>query len=165
MGGVTGLTISEPLVLSSGSTLQNTSGIDTWKGTIALITSPDGSTDSTIDVHAGQLTISGAISGVTDLTKIGVGMLTLSVANTYSGQTNINQGLLNITIAGALGSLLGGTTVSSGAVLQIGSGITVTPELLTLNGVGNLSGIGNNTSTGGPLRHNLDGDLGRQHHP
>ena len=46
----------------------------------------------------------------------------------------------------ALGSLLGGTTVSAGAVLQFTTG-TVNPELITLNGVGSTNGIGAKRST------------------
>jgi autotransporter-associated beta strand protein len=42
------------------------------------------------------LTVSGNITGTTGLTKSGVGSLTLSGANTYTGETNIREGLVTI---------------------------------------------------------------------
>ncbi len=85
-------------------------------------------------------TFSGApISGTGSLVKNGGGTLTLGVANTYSGQTTINSGALRITNASALGTIAGGTTVASGAALEIAGNIGVVAEpIITLNG----SGIG-----------------------
>jgi len=78
----------------------------------------------------------------------------LSGSNNYSGTTNITVGALNITNATALGSTAAGTTVSSGAALQLEGGITVSGESLSLAGSGvssdgalrNMSGT--NTWTG-----------------
>ena len=75
-------------------------------------------------------------SGTVAFTKAGTGTLTLSGANTYSGATVINAGVLNIQHASALGTTASGTTVSSGAALQIQGNITVGSEALTLNGGG-----------------------------
>ncbi len=75
-------------------------------------------------------------SGTISFTKTGTGTLTLSGANTYSGLTTISGGILDIQNATALGTTAGATTVSSGATLQIESGITVGAEPLTLNGAG-----------------------------
>ena len=106
--------------------------------------------DSTL---ASDLTISSAIGG-TNLAKNGSGILTLSGANSYSGTTSVNAGVVNIQNNTALGTGAGGTTVAAGAALQMQGGITVTGEALTLNGTGvssdgalrNISG--NNTWTG-----------------
>jgi autotransporter-associated beta strand protein len=46
--------------------------------------------------------MNGAISGAAAITKTGVGTLTLATANTYSGNTNINAGILAINQNGAL---------------------------------------------------------------
>src|SRR2546430_7086390 len=75
-------------------------------------------------------------SGTLALTKSGTGTLTLSNANTYSGLTTVSGGILLIQNAGALGTTAGGTTVSSGATLELQSTISVAAEPLTLNGAG-----------------------------
>ncbi len=69
----------------------------------------------TFDTGANTVTLSGAISGDADLTKIGSGTLILTAADTYSGGTNVDAGTLelgsdgsisgNVTFAGAAGTL------------------------------------------------------------
>jgi len=84
--------------------------------------------------------ISGPMAEVaagTTITKQGAGKLVLSGANTYTGLTTISAGILNIRNSTALGTTAGGTTVSSGASLQIQGNIIVGNEALTLNGTGN----------------------------
>ena len=75
-------------------------------------------------------------SGTVSFTKTGTGTLTLSGANTYSGLTTVSGGILLIQNSAALGTTAGGTTVSSGATLELQSNIAVAAEPLTLNGVG-----------------------------
>ena len=75
-------------------------------------------------------------SGTMSFTKSGTGTLTLSGANTYTGATTITSGVLNIQNSAALGAIAGGTSVSSGAALQLQGGIIVGAEPLTLNGSG-----------------------------
>jgi fibronectin-binding autotransporter adhesin len=90
---------------------------------------------------SGSATMSGAIltgSGNHDyaITKTGSVTFVLSGANSYRGATTISAGVLNIRHNTALGSTVSGTTVASGAALQIEGGITVGNEALTLNGGG-----------------------------
>jgi fibronectin-binding autotransporter adhesin len=59
-----------------------------------------------------------------DITKTGSGTLTLSANNTYTGQTNINAGIISITHNNALGSADGATIVADGASLSISNDIT-----------------------------------------
>lgn len=89
----------------------------------------------------GSLIITGAIltgTGNKDyaVTKSGAGTVILSGGNTYRGATTINSGVLNIQNSNALGQATAGTTVASGAALQIQGGITIATESLTLNGSG-----------------------------
>ncbi|MEY2518652.1 MAG: fibronectin-binding autotransporter adhesin [Verrucomicrobiota bacterium] len=93
-----------------------------------------GTTPSGID-----LIISGPISEFaagTTVTKTGAGEFVFSGANTYSGVTTISAGVLNIQHASALGTTGAGTTVASGAALQIQGGINVGNEPLALSGSG-----------------------------
>jgi autotransporter-associated beta strand protein len=85
------------------------------------------------------------------ISKNGTGVLALSGANTYDGATTINAGTLTISNNTALGSTVGGTTIASGASLNLQGNITVGAEALTHNGTGggflrNVSG--NNTWNG-----------------
>jgi fibronectin-binding autotransporter adhesin len=96
----------------------------------------------------------GSGGGAIALLKTGTGKLTLTNANTFTGATNVDVGVLNIQNAAALGATAGSTTVASGAALEIQGGITVGAEALTLNGTGISSGgalrnvSGNNTYGG-----------------
>lgn len=98
-----------------------------------------GSASRTVNVADGSaasdLTISAVVSNG-GIVKTGAGTLTLTGANTYTGATQINAGVVNIQSATALGTTAAGTTVASGAQLQIQGGITVTGENLTLSGSG-----------------------------
>ena len=90
-------------------------------------------------------------NGSNALTKSGVGKLTLNAANAYTGLTTVNAGILNIQNATALGTTAAGTSVTTGAALEIQGGITVGAEALTLN-----NGNGTGSATGA-LR-NISGD-------
>src|SRR5206468_168984 len=65
------------------------------------------------------------VAGMGGFTKDGPGTLTLSGTNTYTGLTTVMAGILNIQNGSALGATTTGTTVSSGATLQLQGGISV----------------------------------------
>ncbi len=77
-----------------------------------------------------------AIGGSGSLIQAGSGNLVLSGVNTYTGNTTVSSGTLEISNASALGGTGNGTTVSSGATLALSGGITVTGENLTISGSG-----------------------------
>jgi fibronectin-binding autotransporter adhesin len=92
---------------------------------------------------------SGATGG--GLTKVGSGTLTLSGANTYTGPTLVNGGILNVT-----GSLVSAVTVNSGGMLtgigtigglDVASGGTVAPG----NSIGTLRVAGDVTFEQGSI--------------
>ena len=102
-------------------------------------------------------TFSGVIqnaSGTVSLTKNGTGTLTLSGNNSYSGITTISAGAIKLGAAGdatntPLGTAGSGTSITSGAVLDLNGYTLGTAEALTLKGTG-ISGGGaltNNSAT------------------
>jgi large repetitive protein len=80
-----------------------------------------------------------------DLVKLGGGLMRLGANNTYTGRTLVEQGLLFVNTNGSLGTTDGtatsGTEVFSGASLLGIGGVTITGELLTLDGPG-FPGVG-----------------------
>ncbi|WP_395748858.1 autotransporter-associated beta strand repeat-containing protein [Prosthecobacter sp.] len=83
-----------------------------------------------------------------NLVKTGAGKQTLSGANNYTGTTAVNVGILSIGSNTALGTTTAGTTVASGASLELQGGITIGAEALSIAGTG--------SATNGALR-NLSG--------
>ena len=167
---------AEPLTLSgtgvSGAgALRGISGNTAWSGAITLAAS------ATVGADAGTLTLSGSIGtnantltfsttgdirvdgvigGSGALVKSGTGALTLTAANTFGGTMTINAGAVVPQNASAFGATGAGTTVASGAAIQLNnaSGVSIGAEPLTLNGDG-ISGagaldsiVGNNAWTG-----------------
>ncbi|GGF61427.1 hypothetical protein GCM10007301_21480 [Azorhizobium oxalatiphilum] len=188
-GGIT--VASERLLLNgtgiaNGGVLRNVSGDNGWGGNITLggttrINSDAGTltlsgtisgtnTDLTVG-GAGNTTISGGVNtGLGRLTKDGSGTLILSGASTYNGTTLITAGVVNIRNSTALGTTQAGTTLSSGAALEIQDGIVVAGEALTLNGTGIANGgalrnVSGSTEWGGSItlasasRINSDADF------
>src|SRR5210317_2197825 len=82
-----------------------------------------------------------------DITKAGSGTLLLSANNTYTGQTNINAGIISITDNNSLGTSAGATIVADGASLSISNDIT-SPENITISGTG--------ISSNGAIRNTAD---------
>ncbi len=102
---------------------------------------------------AGKISVSGALSGIGKLIKIGAGTLTLSEGNSYSGGTTISAGTLVASHENALGSgavavengvlelskegsiiSASAITVANGAKVLVAYGTGATYERLTLNG-------------------------------
>ena len=89
----------------------------------------------TITVNNDVATISAVVAGSQGLTKNGAGTLVLSGNDTYSGTTAISVGTLVLGNVNALGSTAAGTTITSGATLDLG-GQAVGSEALTISGSG-----------------------------
>lgn len=92
--------------------------------------------------------------GIVSVTKSGAGSATFTGANTYTGATNVAAGTLNLQTPAGLGTNAAGTTVQSGATLELQGGINIGTEALSLSGAG-LAGngalrnlLGDNTAGG-----------------
>ena len=92
----------------------------------------------TFDGTGSSTTDGGVISGSGDVIKSDSGTVTFTGANTYSGGTEINNGVLNANNAGALGS---GAVDLNGGTLGSTNGSTVN-NTIALNGNAGLDGIG-----------------------
>ena len=91
---------------------------------------------------SGDDTVSGIISGAGSLTKAGSGTLTLSAANTYTGDTTISAGTLTVsgTLADTTDGINSGTydvdatdtiqSLSGSGSVELASGITLTIGIL-----------------------------------
>ncbi len=93
------------------------------------------------------------------VTKVGSGTLTLSGASGHSGLTTVQAGALRVTGVMALGNTVAGTTVDSGAALELQGSITITNENLILDGTGVggagvLRNISGNNTWLGPVQLN-----------
>jgi fibronectin-binding autotransporter adhesin len=95
-------------VLSIGGFSDTVGAVTLTSGTITNGTL----TGSSYAVESG--TVSAVLAGSGNLNKSGSGTVTLSAANTYSGNTTVSSGILRITESGALGS---GIILTSGGNL------------------------------------------------
>ena len=125
-------TLSGAVALGGGTT------IDSGSGTLVLSGRITGSGDSLTLAGAGNTTISGAIAtGTGGVTLNGSGTTTFSGANTYTGATTVNAGILNLSTTAVDGNL----TVSGGTVNDNASNQIATTSSLAVNsGTFNLLG-------------------------
>ena len=95
----------------------------------------------TINTAAGtMLTYGGIMADGGSFTKLGVGTLTLSGSNNYTGSTIINGGTIRASNNSALGTVSGGVTVANGAALELDKNVTIGAEQLSLSGTGMSNG-------------------------
>ena len=128
-----GLTLANNMVISNGAT-------------------------ETVDTNGNTLTLTGVLSDITSggsLTKIGLGTLALTNADTFAGPTTITAGTLQLGAGGALGSLSG--NIVDNATLAFLDNNADTPTVantisgtgvLAQNGTDNVTLTGTNTFTG-----------------
>lgn len=100
------------------------------------------------------LTVSNAISGTGSLTQSGTGTTTLTGSNSYSGNTVINAGVLEVGAGGTTGTLgSGAVTNNTSLVFNRSDALTVANEIsgtgtLTKNAAGALTLTGSSTYSG-----------------
>jgi autotransporter-associated beta strand protein len=118
--------------------------INGGSGAINITGAVSGLNALTVNSNATTSTITGAISdasgSATTLTKQGTGTLVLNGANSYTGATTVSAGTLKLGHATALGTAAAGTTITSGAVLDLNGQNISNEEALTISGTGISSG-------------------------
>jgi len=104
-----------------------------------------------------DLAMYATVEGTGGIEKTGAGSLLFYSANTYSGQTVVNEGQLGVYHSSGLGGTTNGTAVNSGGSLIVNNNIDVVGESLTLSGMGSSvygaldSFVGTNSWTGAVL--------------
>ena len=150
-GGVLQYGVNNAIASGAVSVSGGTLALGNYSDEVGAVTLSSGSITGTNGVLTGASyqvesgLVSAILGGTGALVKTNSGTVVLSGANTYSGATTINSGVLNIQNSSGLGATNAGTTVGTGSVLELQGGIAVGAEALTLNG----SGI----SSGGALRN------------
>jgi autotransporter-associated beta strand protein len=147
-----------------GSIVLNGGGLQWASGTTTDVSSTNGLyisvSGGTLDTNGNNVTLAGTIrniEGAGGLIKQGLGTLTLTGNNTYSGGTTVNGGLINFSSASNLGS---GQIALNGGGLQWASGTTT--DVSSTNGLyisvsgGTLDTNGNNVTLAGTIR-NIEG--------
>lgn len=138
------LSNSARVTVSSGATLNvntlaETVGSLGGEGTVQL------NANLTVGGDNSASTFSGSINGAGALTKAGTGRMTLAGINGFTGAMTISAGVVIMADDAALGGTAAGTTIASGAALEVGGNSM--DEALTLNGSG-ISGAGALRHTG-----------------
>ncbi len=131
--------------LNGSFTFAGSNPLNTGVGPVTLGATP------TITVSSGTLTIGGSIAGGYGLTTSGAGMLVLAASSSYTGDTTIAQGTLQLSAAGAIpvGASAGNLVFSNAAVAAV----------LDLNGNNNsVNGLSQpNASTTNLVVNNISG--------
>jgi len=141
-GGVRVANPAVPLQISAGSTLTNGAfGIDMGQATTSLTLNAPvflGANQSWVVANGQTLNVNGVVSGTNLLTLNNGGTtngtITINVANTYTGGTVINGGLIVVSNSAALGAAAGTITNLGGTiVLPASAGITISSPLNVSN--------------------------------
>ena len=148
------LTLSPGAVLSSDTLNIGGVGSHTWQitsgGSGAGITSATaGGTLNLNNYNTGLVTLVGPIldNSTTAVNVQGTGTTEFTTASSYTGQTTVSQGVLQVDANNALGTTGSGTTVKSGASLQLNNVNYSSAEALSINGNGSGGGALLNSGT------------------
>lgn len=134
-GGTAGtVTLGAPV--SAGGLLFEVDGYALDGGTLTL-----GGTAPTITTTTGTATINSILAGSGGLTKAGAGTLSLTGANSFSGDINVTGGILSVNGTAALGAAGNGVTLAAGAGLN-SSGSLAGRTVTLLGGQAAVSGAG-----------------------
>jgi len=119
-------------------------------GTVGSIVGNVTDNASLVFDRSDNLAFAGSISGPGSLTQIGTGTLTLSGQNSYTGGTNILNGVLSVNNDGNIGA--GGITIrNNGELLTTGTNFTTNKTINLGAGGGTLATVGGSSATYGGI--------------
>lgn len=139
LGGNDRLSTTGSLTITGG-----TFDLSTFSQTVNTLTVSGGATvtgtgtlTSSAGVYALQNgTVNANLAGSGTMTKSTLGTILLNLASNYTGLTSVDAGTLQVNASGALGTILNGTTVASGAALKLNGVNYAIAEALSINGTG-----------------------------
>jgi autotransporter-associated beta strand protein len=123
--------------ISLGGTLASTANTYDLGASRAIVLTSNG---AAIQVDAGELQISGIVSGAYGFTKTGSGTLALSATNTYAGDTILSQGTLRLSQSASL-PLTTTLRIAAGATSDLNFTGTNVIYALYINGVQQAPGV------------------------
>jgi autotransporter-associated beta strand protein len=155
-------TVNLDLVLNNGLSIDNL-----VNQTLTLGGALDTNGNQVVLDTVGTTVLGGVVSDSGGIATFGNGTVRLSGANTYTGLTEVNNGILQIEHASGLGSTSSGTIVQSGGTLALAGNIAVGSESLTLagtgeGGIGALSNTSGSNSFAGAVTLSDDATIGAQ---
>jgi len=158
IGGSEALILGGPGAADATGALENVSGNNSYSGAVTMTANTIFSSDS------GDLTLNGAIgdsgSGYT-FTMTGAGTITLAGADTFTGATTIDEGILDYANGTAFGTN-STITADNGATVQVQGGIAGGSLPLFIAGpgasgaTGALENVSGNNSYAGPITLGTD---------
>jgi autotransporter-associated beta strand protein len=127
--------------------VMNNAGLHSYPGD-NIFSGPITLNGSNLITASNIFTIQGSIGGSGSFTKLGSGILALTASNSFTGTTLVSAGTLQVRNSWALGTTNGGTTIASGARLDINA-VNLGAEPITVGGtgLGNGGAIINNGGT------------------
>lgn len=129
------------LAMATGTTLQAASSV-------SLGNTVDVAGVANMDTNGNNLGLSGVISGVGAVTKMGAGTLTLTGANTYAGGTTVSVGTLAVGNNAALGT--GSLAMANNTTLQAASSVSLSNNI-GATGAANIDTNGNSLVLSGAI--------------
>ena len=116
-GAESGNTTVGNMTLNGGALRAGAADNAVWVSGITLLSLD--SAGGSIDTNGRSMGIAKAVTGTGALTKAGIGILTLSGLNTYSGETIVSAGILSIVIDDTLSDSAAVRLAASGAALDL----------------------------------------------
>ena len=148
-GAAIALTTNNPVNVNGNLTFGGSNDLNLGSGAVTLSANPQFTLNGT-----STLTIGGAISGASDLTKAGTGTMVLAGSNNFTGALTVSGGIVSL----ATNTAVAGT---SGVNLSAGTGLTYTGGAATIDrNITVTTGTGTLRNTGGGTL-NLSGNLSK----
>ena len=137
-GAAIALTTNNPVNVNGNLTFGGSNDLNLGSGAVTLSANPQFTLNGT-----STLTIGGAISGASDLTKAGTGTMVLAGSNNFTGALTVSGGIVSL----ATNTAVAGT---SGVNLSAGTGLTYTGGAATIDrNITVTDGTGTLRNTGG----------------
>lgn len=149
LSATAGRTVSNAINVPAGSTGSrtigglNTTGVNTFSGTVAL-----GTAVTLTAASGGGVNLTGVISGIGGIVKTGAGSATLTAANTYTGNTTVTGGTL---VAGnnlAFGAATQTVTLNGGGLASNSDTRSLANPIIATAAGGQITGSNSMTLTG-----------------